>query len=271
MFTRPSAPLTIGGVLDSAIRLYTSSFRMWLVPSLVGALLTAASVLALIFVAAPPLGGPAARGPAAAAAMLALFKSPVLWASYFAILIVSIWAYVAVFVALDAGYENQSIGPASSMLTALKLLPRALLATVYTMIFLTVGFLLFLIPGFYLMGRWFYWLPALGTERLGAMAAIRRSYALTQGHWWRGFTIVCVALVMIVVLSIAFSLAATLSSLPFIARPLVAMAINQGLGAILHAFTLPMLPAALVVGYRDLVLRKEGGDLAARVGGLAAT
>jgi len=33
-------------------------------------------------------------------------------------------------------------------------------------------------------------------------------------------------------------------------------------------FTLPMMPAVLVATYRDLKLRREGSDLAARLGAL---
>jgi hypothetical protein len=269
MFTRPSAPLTIGGVLDNAIRLYTGSMRLWLVPSLVGALLIGGAALVIGFIAAP-LGQPL-RGAAATAAALAIFKSPVLWCGYLAMLVISVWSYVTVFVTLNAGYENQAISATRSMLAGLKLLPRSVLATLYTMVFTFIGFVLLVIPGLYLMGRWFYWLPALGTERIGAMAAIRRSYELTSGHWWRGVVTVSVAVIMIMVLTLAVGIVLGISFVLLVGNTTAALLLTQGISALVRAFTLPMLPAVLVVGYRDLVMRKEGGDLAQRVGGLAAT
>jgi hypothetical protein len=42
----------------------------------------------------------------------------------------------------------------------------------------------------------------------------------------------------------------------------------QGVGIVANVFMLPMVPAVLLVMYRDLKLRREGGDLAARVGAL---
>jgi hypothetical protein len=43
----------------------------------------------------------------------------------------------------------------------------------------------------------------------------------------------------------------------------------QVVGVIVSIFTLSAIPAALVAIYRDLLLRREGSDLAARLGALA--
>jgi len=42
----------------------------------------------------------------------------------------------------------------------------------------------------------------------------------------------------------------------------------QAVGVTVSIFTLPMMPAVLVATYRDLKLRREGSDLAARLGAL---
>jgi hypothetical protein len=42
----------------------------------------------------------------------------------------------------------------------------------------------------------------------------------------------------------------------------------QGVSIVANVFILPMVPAVLIAIYRDLKLRREGGDLAARVGAL---
>jgi len=53
-------------------------------------------------------------------------------------------------------------------------------------------------------------------------------------------------------------------------RDLMAMQLSlQAVAVIVSIFTLPMMPAALVAIYRDLILRRDGSDLAARLGALA--
>jgi hypothetical protein len=55
-----------------------------------------------------------------------------------------------------------------------------------------VGMLLIL-PGIYLFIRWFFVPQAVVVEGMRWTAALSRSWALTQGHWWRTFGIVVVA------------------------------------------------------------------------------
>ncbi len=47
-----------------------------------------------------------------------------------------------------------------------------------------VGFILFILPGIYLLVRGIYIPYALVREDLGVIDAIRRSWALTKGFWW---------------------------------------------------------------------------------------
>jgi hypothetical protein len=49
---------------------------------------------------------------------------------------------------------------------------------------ISIGFLLLIFPGFYLMGRWGLAPFALVQENLGVMAAFKRSRELTKGHVW---------------------------------------------------------------------------------------
>ena len=57
---------------------------------------------------------------------------------------------------------------------------------------------------------------------------------------------------------------------PIFHRDLVAMQLAlQGVAVFVSIFTISAIPAALVAIYRDLTLRREGSDLAARLGALA--
>lgn len=50
-----------------------------------------------------------------------------------------------------------------------------------------LGFILFVIPGVWLLVRWSLALPAMVVERRGPPAALGRSYGLVAGRWWTLF------------------------------------------------------------------------------------
>lgn len=52
-----------------------------------------------------------------------------------------------------------------------------------------IGLLFFIVPGVWLWAAWSLATPALVLEGLGPMRAIRRSYRLVRGAWWRTFFI----------------------------------------------------------------------------------
>lgn len=47
-----------------------------------------------------------------------------------------------------------------------------------------VGFVLLIIPGFYLMGKLALAFPALVMEKQGALDAMQRSFEISKEHWW---------------------------------------------------------------------------------------
>jgi uncharacterized membrane protein len=57
---------------------------------------------------------------------------------------------------------------------------------------LLAGFILLFVPGYMLYTAWYVALPVLVVERLGPVASLRRSAALTKGHRWKIFGIIFV-------------------------------------------------------------------------------
>jgi ABC-type antimicrobial peptide transport system permease subunit len=100
------------------------------------------------------------------------------------------------------------------------------------------------------------------------MQALQYSHDLIKGHWWRSSTILTIAVIIILVFSMVVGLIAGV--LAAISRHDVTTAqlVIQVVSMAANVFVLPMIPAVLLVMYRDLQLRREGGDLAARVGAL---
>ncbi len=136
--------------------------------------------------------------------------------------------------------------------------PLVVLAIV-TAILLGIGFVLLVIPGIYLTVAWSVAVPALVFERIGPIAALRRSRELVSGRWWATFAALLVAFIAIIAVGFVVGLIlngiASSSSVNLI---LILSAISRIIGALL---TYPILAAVAAVIYVDLRARKEGATV----------
>jgi hypothetical protein len=297
MYVRPSGPQSIGGVIDDAIRLYRNSFsRCWLL-ALIPSVLYGAVMLAVARTV-PSYGVPGAQGVPLLAAQQAFGRAML---GYVAILMVLMIAFQGAILVRQAAVArgDESISLARAVATGFARMPLFILSlmlfylgligaviVIMLVVALPIGWLLnhqhllvrpvitagmvviFLIPMFYLMGRLLLFAVALFVDRKGPKSALTTSWQLTKGHWWRSMAIIGVGTVIIMVLFIAIALLNDLfafvthfgSSYRLFAFPLVL--------AVFYTFMYPMGPALFVAMYQDFKLRREGGDLADRVGAL---
>ena len=141
MYARPTAPRSIGGVIDDAIKLYVASFRAWLIPAIIGAVLLALvggwMQLSLVGTGARPTPGQ----------MLALFASPTVWVWYGLMLAVSIWTGFAVMGAIIRVSRGESPTVGETLGASLVVLPAALLGSLLSGVAIAIGCVLLLIPG----------------------------------------------------------------------------------------------------------------------------
>lgn len=298
MYTRPSEPRSIGGVLDDGLKLWRESIpRTW--PLAVLAQLIVAVPLVLLAYKYPglfPASPTRALTPATAAsaqAMLALFRSPTTWLTYLAITILSVACYTAIVVRIAAVAGNVSSSLGGSLSSALRLLPRLLLQFLLFFLAFVAGALLtaFLggigsgitgggrmlpavvyIAAFFLtvlvFGRVFFASWILILDDAGPVASIVASWRLTRGYWWRCAAILAVLFIIGLVFTLVVGVAAAAigsalgpGTLGAGVSQLVSLAANAVLGS--------LFPAVLVAILYDLRLRKQGGDLLGRVDALA--
>jgi hypothetical protein len=74
------------------------------------------------------------------------------------------------------------------------------LASIMAAIAITIGLILIIVPGLYLITIWAVIIPVIVIERSGVMASFGRSHDLVRGHGWHVFgTLVIVYIIMIVV------------------------------------------------------------------------
>jgi hypothetical protein len=182
-----------------------------------------------------------------------------LWRMLFISGAVSMLGYGALVSVIHAVAVPGTPAPAAAGLgPALRALPAGLVAAAIFLVLTTLGTMAFFIPGAYLWGMWQLWLVALVVERLGPLAALRRSWHLMVGAWWRITTLITVVLIVIFGLAVVAYL--VVGSLLLVVgmnleRATEAMTIMEAIGNLLLA---PLMACAFVVAYLDRVRARAG-------------
>jgi len=272
MYTKPVAPLPIGGVLDDAIKLYRASFGRCFVLALIGAVLFGViglyAALKLQGTVAGVAAGARAQDPAAARLLFGNMIGSFI-GIYLVVVLISTLIYLGLFAHINDAALGVSRGQGEVLGAALRKLPGAIIATIIFGVAIGVGTLLLVIPGIYLWGKMELWLPSMFVDDVGGIEAIGRSWTATAGNWWRSVVILSVALIILVVLELLGGIiGALVMGVMGVAHTadLVNVAIaSTAIRSVLYVAILPAVPAVMLAIYNDLKLRREGGDLAARV------
>ncbi len=262
----PSAPLSIGGVLDNAIRLYRHALRRcWILSLIYGAVLGGFGLFWAL--ALTSVVGPGGRGDPRQ--MLALAFSPLTLIGFLVAIALSMTLYgaqVKTEVALARGDESFTLGAAIA--AGVRRLPGVLLATLISMVAVGIGLVLLIIPGIYVAGKLQMWVVAMFVEDASALDSLKISWRLTDKRWWRAATILTVALILIYVFALAFGLIGGIIAAVGHFGVSARLIVNQLFSILSNMIVLPMMVAIAIVMYHDFKLRSEGGDLAVRMGSL---
>jgi hypothetical protein len=251
------APQSIGQVLDSGFRLYRASFVKVVVLSLAGAFVGVVPTLIQLLLSTKGF-----------AALLTFVLSIAAWLLRFTF-------YGAVIHQLDDVYsERNTASFASSLSVGLsRMLPTTGAALLYGLA-CVIGLLLLVIPGIWVIASLGLFMNAVILDRLGAVDSLQASQRLVSGNWWRVTTILTVTAILIA--AIYFGITAIAALILPVGNMFTAM--SQGIGpatlafvifflviSLISAVLMPLVYSVNLVIYRDLQLRKSGGDLAARI------
>jgi len=288
VYTKPTAPRSIGGILDDGIKLYRDAFaNSWPLA------LCAQLVLSIpAFIMQYEFHGVLVTG-GNQQAVLSIFRSPAVWLPYLVGVIVFFGFYNALILQLDGIATTKVMSRGSSVAAGFRLLPRTILLFIVMFIALmgagvVVGVLAGILGGLhlsvmvgvlvvafaaiaiYVWGRAFLSNIALIIEDAGVFKSLGISWSLIKDHWWRTATIYTIALILVMVFYVIVSLvngalAGAVLSSPFGIGALVSHVVSIVGGTVLMSF----VPAVLLATYHDLKLRKEGADLASRVDAVA--
>jgi hypothetical protein len=256
MYQQPSAPQSIGGVLDSGFKLYRESLSQAYVLGALGALVTAPVNLLQPYVMR--------TGVNANFGMIGL--------GALAMAIVAVALYAALIARIDAVARGAPLSLGQALSVGLQRMPAMLLSGIVAGVVLLVGLCLVVIPGLIVI-VWLLFVPfAVVLERRGPIESLSYSRAIVRGNWWRtaalltviGIVLMVVYFIFAVAVSIAVisdPAAASVGEVPWYVTLLVAPALS--------AVIAPLTYALMVAIFYDLRLRHEGGDLAARIAATA--
>jgi hypothetical protein len=294
-YVAPSAPLSIGGVLDDWIRLFRSSLgACWAL-----ALMAALAGGIVQFTLTPDLATPGLSSYAQYLHYWSTLRAPTVLLTdiaYLLVLGVLYGALLAQQAAMLRGEEPFSFGKALSkglsrvpqlvlgfvlliLILMAMFIPVGIVAAIAlpalrgsagAMLIAVLGITAVVIAVIYVTVRLQLWISIVFTENLGGAKALGRSWDLVKGHWWRvaGIGFVAGVVIWIFELAVGTVIAAAVglmgihgTSPDLLIRRLQLIGAVGGLARIL---TMPLLTAVWLAIYHDLILRREGGDLAAR-------
>ncbi len=299
MYTRPTEPRSIGGVLDDGLRLWRESLpRTWPL-ALLAQLVVALPLVVLAYkvpgiVPAAPTRSFSAASAANAQAMLALFKSPTTWLAYLLMLILSALCYTAIVLRIASVATGAISSLGGSLASGLRLLPRLLLQFLLFFVAMFIGamasallagiggaitgggravtaviiIMLFLAFAF-IFGRVFFASIVLMLDDAGPAESIAISWRLTRGYWWRCGGILLVLFIIGLVFTLVVGFVSTAIGAALGPASLLGIGVSQILSLLANAVLGSLFPAVLVAILYDLKLRKQGGDLLGRVHALA--
>jgi hypothetical protein len=269
MAIQPTQPQGIGGVLDTAFQLYKASLGVvWPI------------CLLLSIVASPPSlymlksGGANVGDPANALQMMAVLSDPVYWLVYLVSLALIMWVVGALYLKQYSIGVDAEMSLGTALQTSLGRAGVLLLMVLLFILAMSIGLVLLIIPGLIVMVSLMLSTNLVMFEGKGPVAALTGSHKLVWGNWWRTAAILTVGSILVMVIYMAVALVIGLIT-PFIGLALADIVVYSTItgllvGVFMNLLVMPFFSALLISLYWDLKLRKEGGDLAARVGALNA-
>jgi hypothetical protein len=291
VYTKPTEPRSIGGVLDDGLRLWREAFAKTWALAVMGRLMVA---IPTVLLANTAVDATRLSMSQKFAIMMGGQSQGHVWIFYL-VLLVSYVFHNAVLLRVAGVAENQQTTIGGSLNKGLVLMPRLLLFYIFLIIGgiilgviavipsvvvsmavkspVLVGIVVGLIFGcgsIYLAVRIFLAYISLVVDDKPAFESLQLSWSLTRGNWWRTTAIFTVVFIIAIVLSAAMYLLAGVFVAVWGLTSITTIAAIQVISVLVYALLGSLYPAVLYAAFEDLKLRREGSDLVGRVNALAA-
>jgi hypothetical protein len=258
VYILPRRPGSIGQVLDAAVLLFKTSFTAVLPFSVVAALLALAPNIVLLL--ALPASGAGATG-----ATLLMGRDVVYWCVVGVAICLNVLIYAALMVRAESIARGARVTIGWSVAFALRRFLVLLLALICFCIVLAIGFILLVIPGLILLISMILYSTAIVLDGKGSTESLSYSHSLVWGNWWRTSALLTVGGIVIYVMFIIVDIGVVFAAQILALDPTTQFLVMFVSNAFVTLLTTPFFNALMLEIYRDLKLRKEGGDLAERL------
>jgi hypothetical protein len=257
-------PLSLGEILDRTFSLYRSNFILFMGITAIPQLLRLAMTLVVT-----------ALGPSSVAIPISPNNPPSLGTALqplggwmLLVLVVSLIAYMFSQGGTILAVSDLYLGRSTTIGASLRRVWEDF-GSLFGVVFLnglaiSVGLILFLIPGIYLLCRLLVCVPAALIENRGPRESLRRSFDLTRGSAGRSFVIILLAAVLnygavlLLALPLGFLLASNARDPSMLHLFNALTQVSTSIAIILVS---PVLLIATSIFYYDLRVRKEAFDL----------
>ena len=167
----------------------------------------------------------------------------------------------ACFKAVADAYLGREPSWRRSLTETFRRLHSIVWVSVLTYVLAVLAAIACLLPGIWLYIAWTVAVPALLTEDVRGLQALRRSFGLVRNFWWRTFALVVLGTMLASIVGLALGGALGALTLGFEGDAAVILA-NLIASVLAGVVATPFVAAMIVVLYIDLRVRKEGFDLA---------
>ncbi|HEX9235021.1 MAG TPA: hypothetical protein VF972_01940 [Actinomycetota bacterium] len=245
--------MRIGELLDTAIRLYRSQWKafMGIVAVVLVPFLVIQGYLTRTQVANPFSPSPQATTPPSPA-LLILFN--LLFFFFVQPPLAGAVARAAVQV-----YRGERPDVAATYRFALGKVRTILWVTILTALSVLLGFVLLIIPGFIALVRLTFITVVVVVESERGRGALRRSWRLAKGHFWKIFGTLILAGILTAVVAGILQIPLTLAAIPLGTNAWILRTVGVvAAGVVVRPFS----ALIVVLLYFDMRVRKEGLDLA---------
>ena len=253
MYTKPSSPLPIGGVLDNGFLLYRYCLKETFIFAFLAALIAAPFNRMMQGSAAEP-GSPSLVPFVASLAVLAL----------------TILLYTPIVAKVYAIQRGQHLTLLQALEVGVRRFPVILGIACLYFLAIVIGLVLLVIPGIYLMVALAFSFIIPVVEWKGVIDSLKYSRELVRGQWWRTAALVTIISIVVGVLyalygvivgvAVGFDVGGSLAS-----GQLLPWYVDLIVNPLMAGFVGPLSYALFMAVYTDLKLRREGADIAERI------
>jgi hypothetical protein len=170
---------------------------------------------------------------------------------------------VACYRAIADTYLGRETDAKESLRYAGSRLGATLWLTIVLVVGLVAGFIALILPGIWLSIAWSVAYPVMLVEGTGGVAALKRSFKLTEGRWWATLGRLLVAYILVLVFTTVASLLFLIPAEWAVSdTSFGALVLESAANFVVSLVTTPFIAAVATLVYFDLRVRKEGFDLA---------